>query len=161
MATKSTKPVSKKLTIDDSDYVRVINNCIGGFVYINRMGTVRFEIDSYGGDHYLYFKDLRDIRSSDSKIINEGWILIDNSDIVESWNLQKFYDTVVSPDDVNEFFKEDSEVISEKIKSMNPLNKNTIAIIAHQKYKDGQLDSTKKLRAIENALERKIFDDID
>jgi len=151
------KAQNQKIEIEDRDMIRVINNKVGCLNYSNRLGSVRFEIQEYGLDTYIYFMELRELRSLYPNMVNDGWVIIDNEDVVKLWGLDKKYENIVKPEDVNEFFTLDTSEIREKIKKMNPICQGTIVEVAYQKYMDGTLDSNKVQRTIEDAIGRKIF----
>jgi len=138
--------------IDKDDYVDVLNNTTKILVFVNSRTTGEWIIEGYGARDVMQVSDLITMKSNQSKIILDGWLIIDDEDVVNYLRLGELYKTLIKPDNIDEFFKlpelEMKEIVSKQPKG----TKDLLAQMAKIKIDNGEFDSITKQRFLENLL---------
>ena len=87
--TQNTKTSSR--TIDKDDYVDVLNNTPQTLVFVNSRTTGEWTLDGYGTRDVMQVSDLITMKSNQSKILTEGWMIIGDEDVVNYLRLGELY----------------------------------------------------------------------
>jgi len=139
-------------TIDKDDYVDVLNNTTNTLVFINSRTTGEWTLDGYGTRDVMQVSDLITMKSNQSKILLEGWMVIDDEDVVNYLRLGELYKTLIRPDNIDDFFKLSEAKMSEIVSKQPKGTKDLLAQMAKIKIDNGEFDSITKQRFLENLL---------
>lgn len=147
--------------VDKDDYVDVMNNTIGTLSYYNPRTTGEWLIEGYGTTDTMQVSDLITMKSSQSKILNEGWLIILDEDVVNYLRLTELYKKIIKPNDLDRVFGlPDDKMESILQKSPNGI-KTLIAQKMIEKIKSGKFDSLNKKKIVEKVLNVKLDDYIE
>lgn len=145
------KEVNKETKVVTNDMeVRVYNNTVAVLYVKNPRTAQDWMFNNYGDFDYMKVSDLIAIKSSYPAIINEGWLYIDDEDVVKYLGLQKLYDTLIPPYAIDDFLKQSSDEIIGAFRKANTNMKEVI--IKNLNDKIEYIDSIKKKKEIEVAL---------
>lgn len=166
---ENVKPVTPKITkkeklvLSDSDELLVKSNVFGELIYINHKTGDETTWENQGEIQPMTVKDLKDMKAKQLMFFKENWISVIGSDYVdmetysifdiyESLQVAKYYKDSVMPTDIEDVFSWDIEKMKKYIKLMPATIRETIAVRANDKIKNGSLDSISKVKALEEIL---------
>jgi hypothetical protein len=148
---------SKKIPLDT--VVPVICNTVGGAIYKSKkMVGYMVEWDEYGSEEFMELSELVAMRNTDRRFFTDNWIVLEDTDEYSAFELYdflkvtKFYENILTPANIDKLFNMDNEAIIKIISGMSKGMKSTIASKVQQKIASGELDSTSKIDAFEDAL---------
>ena len=139
--------------------VPVVCNVTGGAIYKSAK-TIGYTIDwdDYGSVEYVELSELVSMRNTARRFFEDNWIVLEDTEKFTSVQLYdflrvtKYYENAFTPETIDTIFdmndKEIIRVVSELSKGM----KDTIATRAKKKIDAKELDSNKKIEALETAL---------
>ena len=139
--------------------VPVVCNVTGGAIYKSAK-TIGYTIDwdAYGSVEYVELSELVSMRNTARRFFEDNWIVLEDTEKFTSVQLYdflrvtKYYENAFTPETIDTIFdmndKEIIRVVSELSKGM----KDTIATRAKEKIDAKELDSNKKIEALETAL---------
>ena len=148
---------SAKIPLDT--VVPVVCNVTGGAIYKSAK-TIGYTIDwdAYGSVEYVELSELVSMRNTARRFFEDNWIVLEDTEKFTSVQLYdflrvtKYYENAFTPETIDTIFdmndKEIIRVVSELSKGM----KDTIATRAKEKIDAKELDSNKKIEALETAL---------
>lgn len=147
---KNTQITSRQ--IDKDEYVEVLNNTIGTLVYVNSKTNGEWNLEGYGTRDVMQVSDLVTMKSNQSKILTEGWIIIDDEDVVNYLRLGELYKTIIKPDNIDDFFKLSESKMKESISKQPKGIKLMLGQMAKKKIESGEFDSLTKQKILEDLL---------
>lgn len=103
---KEVEVVEEKRKIDGNTPVLVMNNTTGFVIFINKRTQAEFLIEGYGNFEEMLVSDLINMLSSARALLNEAHLIILDDDVVEYLRLQKVYENILKPEDVDNFFEQ-------------------------------------------------------
>ena len=139
--------------------VPVVCNVVGSAIYKSAK-TIGYTIDwdAYGSVEYVELSELVSMRNTARRFFEDNWIVLEDTEKFTSVQLYdflrvtKYYENAFTPETIDTIFdmndKEIIRVVSELSKGM----KDTIATRAKEKIDAKELDSNKKIEALETAL---------
>ena len=159
-ATAKTIQNSAKIPLDT--IVPVVCNVIGGASYEStRTNGYMIIWDAYNSVEYVELAELVAMRNSARRFYEDNWIVLEDTDeytaiqLYEFLKVSKYYEHVITPENIDALFNmEDAELIR-TISTLSKGMKDTVAARAKIKYDAKELDSNKKIEALETALKVK------
>lgn len=149
--TKTTKkPVKVKL----DEFVDVQSCVVGKLVWKSKKTGYKLTWDSYGDINPMQVSDLLDMRNEAKYMFIANWVILlgDRAEsILDYLQVAKYYKDVLSPEDLEEIITGDPKELATALKTMKDSAKNALVYKARQLYRDGELDSTKTIKAIREA----------
>ena len=148
---------SAKIPLDT--VVPVVCNVIGGAIYKSAK-TIGYTIDwdAYGSVEYVELSELVSMRNTARRFFEDNWIVLEDTEnftavqLYDFLRVTKYYENAFTSETIDTIFdmndKEIIRVVSELSKGM----KDTIATRAKEKIDAKELDSNKKIEALETAL---------
>ena len=139
--------------------VPVVCNVTGGAIYKSAK-TIGYTIDwdDYGSVEYVELSELVSMRNTARRFFEDNWIVLEDTEnftavqLYDFLRVTKYYENAFTPETIDTIFdmndKEIIRVVSELSKGM----KDTIATRAKEKIDAKELDSNKKIEALETAL---------
>lgn len=159
-ATESKQPIKvqettpkrvKRVEIDRNEMVPVRSVTKGILVYISERTKARYFWHDYDVVQYIDMGELLDMRGHSPKYLNEVQVVIDDEEVAEYLGLTRKYEALVGLENLDDFFMQDNDTLSEIIPKLPKGIKTTLANHARSMVEDQRLD---RLNTIE-LLERK------
>jgi hypothetical protein len=153
---KTAKP-KRKITIKDislNDLVEVVSTCYGRLIYISKKTGYTVIWDEFGTSQYLTVDELMAMRNAYPAFFANQWVQLsgDNSeDVISFLQLGKYYQNLISVDEFESIFELDPDEIKSAIAKMSESMRETVARRAFELIQAGELDSKKRIEAIEAA----------
>lgn len=159
--TKVVKPTIKKKTIIkipvDEEFV-VRSNVFGSLYFESRQKDLVLEWDNSGDEEYVTYGDLNKIRNQSKAFFEKNWIVIDGNDsyssedVYKALRMDKFYQSYLTPDDIDELFDLDTNDIARLISTYTDGMKETIKTRAKELVDEGALSDMGKIKILSEML---------
>lgn len=156
---KSTaKPTAKKAPakpkIDNDTEVLVYNNTTGSLKYVARKGNGYLELAEFMDSDYMTFEELQQMRNSPHKrMLEDGWIYVDDEDVLDKLNLGKLKDKVKSPQFLQKLIEEgNSKKIIETTEKLSADSKIVLYDIMKKAYHSGDFSNAHVIEEVETLL---------
>ncbi len=143
------KPEKRKLQRED--LIPVMNYTSGLLVYESRNGR-GWRFENYGDTDEIELAELISIKNSQSRILNEPWMLILDDDAVEYLGLKKLYENVIKPDDMENLFTLPDDRLEEVLRKAPASVKQLVADKAKQMIDNKKLNSLSTIQLVERVL---------
>ncbi|EGQ3927957.1 hypothetical protein I0618_002454 [Staphylococcus pseudintermedius] len=150
--TTTTRKRTTKPKLDLSQEVLVINMSQASFIYEARKGNGFLELDEYLDSDYMTIEDLQIMKNSNRGIFEKGWLFVDDKEAVEFLGIKKYMDKVLLPEQLNDLFELDTNVLKEELAKFSSSIKENIYQTMKLKYEAGELTNVHVIRAIEESL---------
>lgn len=139
----------KKVTeIDRNRQIPVMNITAFSLVYSSPRTGAEWNWSSYGDIEYMEMQELLTMRSSQRRFLDEPFILIMDEDAVSYLGLEKAYDNLIDPSNIDKVFKMNMNDFKEVIEKAPKGIQILIVNRAKQLIDSGELDSGHKIRFI-------------
>lgn len=156
---KSTaKPTAKKAPakpkIDNDTEVLVYNNTTGSLKYVARKGNGYLELAEFMDSDYMTFEELQQMRNSPHKrMLEDGWIYVDDEDVLDKLNLGKLKDKVKSPKFLQKLIEEGNpKKIIETTEKLSADSKIVLYDIMKKAYYSGDFGNAHVIEEVETLL---------
>lgn len=150
--TTTTRKRTTKPKLDLSQEVLVINMSQASFIYEARKGNGFLELDEYLDSDYMTIEDLQIMKNSNRGIFEKGWLFVDDEEAVKFLGIKKYMDKVLLPEQLNDLFELDTNVLKEELAKFSSSIKENIYQTMKLKYEAGELTNVHVIRAIEESL---------
>jgi hypothetical protein len=126
---------------------------VGELVHVGVKTRIQYTWADYGDIAYLEYQDLQALQSMKSRFILDPLFVIEDEDVVEQWEkmLKPVYDKI-KEDDLENFFALPQNKFETALKNAPKGFQNSIKVKAVSMIQDGELDSLKKIKAIDEIL---------
>ncbi|MFJ7982438.1 hypothetical protein ACIQ1D_19430 [Lysinibacillus xylanilyticus] len=150
----------KKRIDIDRDEVIPCRAGANNLVYISKRTSEKFEWAVYGDVQYITMGELISMKSTQPRMLKEGWLIVDDEEAIEQLGLAKMYGNLFEIDDIDEFFELSESEMKRILTNMPRGFKNSIATFARERIEQGELDSNRKIKLLEQLLDvdLKIFE---
>ena len=161
---KNTKTQSKPVKIEDGVSIKVKSGFYGVLCYKNPRSQETFVWEHIGDVQFMSMSDLKTMKAQDVGYFKNHWIVIvgvaDDSnckakaaDIYKSLAIDVYYKNFIDPTTFDEVcYWAESEIV-EKIAMLSDGARQNLVVALNGFIKDGTLDSRRKIKAFEKALE--------
>jgi hypothetical protein len=144
-------PTPKKFAPNDQIPCRSVT--VGELIHVGVKTRIQYTWADYGDVAYLEYQDLQALQSMKSRFILEPLFIIDDEDVVAQWEkmLKPVYDKI-KEDDLEQFFALPQSKFESVLKNAPKGFQNSVKTKAVSMIQDGELDSLKKIKAIDEIL---------
>lgn len=159
------------LTIPEDTLVKVKSGFYGKLYYKNLVTHERVIWERQGEIQIMTLRELRAMRTTQPAFFKNQWIIIEGVadgedcnatayDICKSLAVTEFYKDFIDPSKFNVVCEWSESDIADKINLMSPGAKENLIVALNQFIKNGQLDSIRRIKAFEKALncDLRVFD---
>lgn len=142
--------VTEKKHFAQEDGIICRSVVVGGLWYEGPKSHLPYNFVDYGDTTEIEYRDLvASVRSKSNFIFNPWFIIEDEDFIAEFPQLQKFYDEQYTVDDLQGVLDLNVKDMVATIKTLPQSAINTLKSIASTQVVNGQLDSVKKIKALD------------
>ncbi len=144
-------PAAKKFAPNDQIPCRSVT--VGELVHVGVKTRIQYTWADYGDIAYLEYQDLQALQSMKSRFILDPLFVIEDEDVVSQWDkmLKPVYEKI-KEDDLEKFFALPQNRFETALKNAPKGFQNSIKVKAVAMIQDGELDSLKKIKAIDEIL---------
>ena len=157
--TKPETRVKKRLEINRDDLIEC-RSAVSNLVYVSKRTSEKFEWKEYGDVNYITLGELITMKSTQPRMLKEGWLIVDDEEAIEQLGLAKMYGNLFEIDDIDEFFALSEKEIKRILTNMPRGFKNSLGNFARERIQSGVIDSNRKIKLLEELLDvdLKIFE---
>lgn len=141
--------MASKKKFNRDDMIPVANNTTGQLVYINPRTKEKWVLNGYGDTAEWPYEEIATCNSTYPKITHAPWLLILNDDVVKNLGLEKVYENIFKPEEVEKFINLPNDKFKEFITKASEGMKPIIVEVIKQKIENGNFDSLSKKRIVE------------
>ena len=149
------KPVArakKRLEINRDELIEC-RSAVSNLIYVSKRTSEKFEWAEYGDVNYITLGELITMKSTQPRMLKEGWLIVDDEDAIEQLGLAKMYGNLFEVNDIDEFFDLDEQEMTRILTNMPRGFKNSLGNFARERLESGQLDSKSKVKLLEELLD--------
>ena len=141
--------------VSPNDIVMVRNGFNGHLIYVSSKTGEKFTWDSFGDEVEMELRELRSAKGSQKGFFEKNWFMFDEeySWVIPYLGLTKYYEHAVPIDDMENIFQLTSSEIKKVCSQMNEWQKHSLKYMAREKYSNGEIDSLKVVKALEDGLD--------
>lgn len=137
--------------IDPHSTVLVRNGFQGKLVYRSRRTGEVFVWNGFGDEQEMEVQELRNAKGSDKAFFAQNWFLFDDPEVIDYLGVGTYYKNALSYDEFDELFDKTAEEIGERVERLSAGQKKSVAYRAAQLIASGDIDSRKKIVALERS----------
>ena len=152
------KPKATKATLfQDRNRQVIVRSCIEGrVIYKSKRSGMTYKWLEKGAYEVLTVEELLNMESQSHKFLHSPWLMVDDEDIIEAFNLAELYDLVAKVEDIDSFI---NMTLDEQKQSYNKLPKASQNQVYNHicfKVDSGEIDSRAKVRELEDLVGREL-----
>lgn len=149
----ATAPVKTIKKFAPNDQIPCKSITVGKLTHTGIKTGIRYTWADYGDVAYLEYQDLQSLQSMKSNFIFKPLFIIEDEDVVEQWAkmLKPVYDRI-NEDDLEQFFALPQDKFESVLNNAPRGFQNSVKTKAVSMIQDGELDSLKKIKAIDKIL---------
>ena len=153
-----TKPKATKASLyQDRTREIPVRSCINGrVIYKSKKTGVTYKWLEKGTYEILTIDELLNMESQSQKFLHSPWLMVDDEEVIEAFNLQELYDLVAKVEDIDSFIYMS---LGEQQKIYNKLPKtlqNQVYNHIYNKVETGEIDSKSKIRELEELVQMEL-----
>jgi len=152
--TEVTQKVEKEITkkkFAQEDGIMCRSVTVGGLWYTGPKSGLTYNFVEYGDETEIEYRDLvASVRSRSNYIFGPFFVIEDDEFIAEFPQLQKYYDEQYTVDDLRGVLDLSVDDMVATIQTLPPRAVNSLKSIASTLVSSGQLDSVRKIKALDD-----------
>ncbi|MDO4927311.1 MAG: hypothetical protein Q3980_16865 [Turicibacter sp.] len=155
---ETSKPKATKATLfQDRNRQVVVRSCIEGrVIYKSKRSGMTYKWLEKGAYEILTIDELLNMESQSQKFLHSPWLMVDDEDIIEAFNLAELYDLVAKVEDIDSFINmslgEQKQIYNKLPKSLQ----NQVYNHIYNKVESGEIDSRAKIRELEELVQMEL-----
>ena len=134
-----------------------MRSCVDGrVIYKSKRSGMTWKWLEKGAYEVLTVEELLNMESQSHKFLHSPWLMVDDEEVIEAFNLQELYDLVAKVEDIDSFI---NMSLGEQQKIYNKLPKtlqNQVYNHIYNKVETGEIDSKSKIRELEDLVGREL-----
>ena len=155
---ETSKPKATKASLyQDRTREIPVRSCINGrVIYKSKKTGVTYKWLEKGTYEILTIDELLNMESQSQKFLHSPWLMVDDEEVIEAFNLQELYDLVAKVEDIDSFV---DMSLGEQQKIYNKLPKtlqNQVYNHIYNKVETGEIDSKSKIRELEELVQMEL-----
>lgn len=162
--TKNIKTQSRPVKIEDGVSIKVKSGFYGVLCYKNPRSQETFVWEHIGDIQFMSMSDLKTMKAQDVGYFKNQWIVIvgvsDDSDckakpadIYKALAIDVYYKNFIDPTTFDAACSWTESEIAERVSTLSDGARQNLVVALNGFIKDGTLDSRRKIKAFEKALE--------
>lgn len=151
------KPRVRK-SLDPNMFVTVRNGFHGPLYYRDNNTSEEHQWPEFGDESDMTLATLMNARGSQRRFFSENWWLIDDPDVIDYLGVSKFYENALTYDDFYELFDLSYDEIKQKIGGLSEGQKKSVAFMAREQIKSGDLSDLNIVKILEDTLQITLID---
>ena len=155
---ETSKPKATKASLyQDRTREIPVRSCINGrVIYKSKKTGVTYKWLEKGTYEILTIDELLIMESQSQKFLHSPWLMVDDEEVIEAFNLQELYDLVAKVEDIDSFI---TISLGEQKQIYNKLPKtlqNQVYNHIYNKVETGEIDSKSKIRELEELVQMEL-----
>jgi hypothetical protein len=150
---KQNTTVKMRKDIPLNTMVACRNACKNRLVYISRR-QMGYEVtwENFGSTEWLELSELISLKNSYPRFFKDGWLIIEDPEIIEYLGIEKYYENIINIDDFESIFSVDPKELEEKLTELPSGFRDTVIEKARELIAEKKLDSMSRIEVIEKVF---------
>ena len=149
--------VTKATLFQDRNRQVIVRSCVDGrVIYKSKRSGMTWKWLEKGAYEVLTVEELLNMESQSHKFLHSPWLMVDDEDIIEAFNLAELYNLVAKVEDIDSFINmslgEQKQIYNKLPKASQNQVYNHICF----KVDSGEIDSRAKIRELEDLVGREL-----
>jgi hypothetical protein len=143
--------------LEATTLVNVMNNTHGLLIYKSEYTGKGFQLAGYGKMRKIQLQDLENLYSEQPTIIDQGWLVVLDNDVVDYLYLNDLYEGIITPKEVDKFLTLSEAEIIDRLDNAPRGMIESLALVIKQKISAGDkyFGQVSKIRFFEDILKVK------
>jgi len=149
---EAVKPVVKE--IDPTQYVTVLNGYQGKLTYKSKKTGELFKWNEFGSEQEMELRELRNAKNTYKKYFEKNWFMFSDEFawVIDYLGVGQYYKNAISIDEFDTIFQKTPDELKKIIEGLSDGQKKAVAFRAKTLIADGEIDSNKVIRTLEEIL---------
>ena len=147
---KETIIKAKEVQIKDDDLIVVMNGLNGSLVHRSSATGRVWKFNKFGQTDKIPYSEILRIRNVNSKVFDEGWLVILNEQIQDDFRLTDIYKNILTPETIDSVFNKNIEELEAFVRALPQGMKVTFVGKARELYQTKKLDSVRVIDFVES-----------
>lgn len=143
---------------EDSDLIPVMSGVRGRFIHHSGAGNGVYTFTEFGQVQDIVFKELKNIFNTKRTLLEDGYLIILNKDLIKEFRLEKQYKHVVTPKRVNDLLNRSADELISFLSGTTQEAQLALLSVAKVKYNTGELDKRSTIQALEEFFDTSLED---
>ena len=152
------KPKATKATLfQDRNRQVIVRSCVDGrVIYKSKRSGMTWKWLEKGAYEVLTVEEMLNMESQSHKFLHSPWLMVDDEDIIEAFNLAELYDLVAKVEDIDSFINMTLDEQKQIYNKLPKASQNQVYNHICFKVDSGEIDSRAKVRELEDLVGREL-----
>ena len=149
--------VTKATLFQDRNRQVIVRSCVDGrVIYKSKRSGMTWKWLKKGAYEVLTVEELLNMESQSHKFLHSPWLMVDDEDIIEAFNLAELYDLVAKVEDIDSFINMSLDEQKQIYNKLPKASQNQVYNHICFKVDSGEIDSRAKIRELEDLVGREL-----
>ena len=149
--------VTKATLFQDRNRQVIVRSCVDGrVIYKSKRSGMTWKWLEKGAYEVLTVEELLNMESQSHKFLHSPWLMVDDEDIIEAFNLAELYDLVAKVEDIDSFINMSLDEQKQIYNKFPKASQNQVYNHICFKVDSGEIDSRAKIRELEDLVGREL-----
>ncbi len=149
--------VTKATLFQDRNRQVIVRSCVDGrVIYKSKRSGMTYKWLEKGAYEVLTVEELLNMESQSHKFLHSPWLMVDDEDIIEAFNLAELYDLVAKVEDIDSFINMTLDEQKQIYNKLPKASQNQVYNHICFKVDSGEIDSRAKIRELEDLVGREL-----
>lgn len=145
--------VTKATLFQDRNRQVIVRSCVDGrVIYKSKRSGMTWKWLEKGAYEVLTVEELLNMESQSHKFLHSPWLMVDDEDIIEAFNLAELYDLVAKVEDIDSFINMSLDEQKQIYNKLPKASQNQVYNHICFKVDSGEIDSRAKIRQLEELV---------
>lgn len=155
--TQPKQKVTKATLFQDRNRQVIVRSCVDGrVIYKSKRSGMTWKWLEKGAYEVLTVEELLNMESQSHKFLHSPWLMVDDEDIIEAFNLAELYDLVAKVEDIDSFINMSLDEQKQIYNKLPKASQNQVYNHICFKVDSGEIDSRAKIRELEDLVGREL-----
>ena len=149
--------VTKATLFQDRNRQVIVRSCVDGrVIYKSKRSGMTWKWLEKGAYEVLTVEELLNMESQSHKFLHSPWLMVDDEDIIEAFNLAELYNLVAKVEDIDSFINMSLDEQKQIYNKLPKASQNQVYNHICFKVDSGEIDSRAKIRELEDLVGREL-----
>lgn len=145
--------VTKATLFQDRNRQVIVRSCVDGrVIYKSKRSGMTWKWLEKGAYEVLTVEELLNMESQSHKFLHSPWLMVDDEDIIEAFNLAELYNLVAKVEDIDSFINMSLDEQKQIYNKLPKASQNQVYNHICFKVDSGEIDSRAKIRQLEELV---------
>lgn len=142
----------KPKAYDPNQIVTVKNGFQGRLIYKSKKTGEVYVWENFGDEQDMDIAELRNAKNSAKDFFIQNWFMFDDEELIDYLGVRQYYKYALKIEDFDSIFTKSPDEIKDIVENLSRGQKKSLIYRAKQLIADGQIDSNRVIKALEDCL---------